>query len=492
MQEKIRILVAEDDSVGAQTLSKSLDMLGYDVTAIVSNGEEVIASAMEQHPDLIVMDITLMGNIDGICAAEQVRGMADIPVIFLTGHTDERVYERARGTEPYAFLTKPYDINQLGHSIDLAVTKHQYERRLRESEERYRAIFEASDNAMMLVDRDDRILMINREFERLSGYDREYVEQRKFWTEFLMGEDQAMVEKAQQQGGDNGDLRLRFEAALYDSRGEAVTVYTNIRSMPDAMTYVISMSDIRELKKAADEIGQLNRELSKVNSDLIQEIAERKKFEKQLQHQANHDPLTGLPNRVLLFELMKQSCAFEDRHNRMLALMLLDLDNFKQINDTMGHLSGDILLKKVARRLQSCMRQYDAVGRLGGDEFVVMANDIAMVNDIVRFTEKLLASFEKPFDILGTPVMMTASIGVAIYPLHATSVKSLLKMADSAMYASKKAGRNLFRFYSDSLADLEEKQAALNRGARNETARRQNRDTLECRPAAEAPADELR
>lgn len=464
MTAKTRILIAEDDIQGAKYLKQSLLLLGYEVTGIVAEGDQVINAAIEQHPDLIVMDVTLNGKVDGINAAEVIHSRIDIPVIFLTAHTEEKVFERARATAPYAFLTKPFDISQLAHAMDLALTKHHLEKRVRENESKYRTIFEVSNNAMMIIGEDAVIQMVNMEFERLTGYGKEYVEHKKLWTEFLTGDDQTMVEREISHVWSEATIiRRHFEASLVDRNGCSKTVYTNVQRISGTQTFIVSMSDISEIKKAETEIRGLNRELSKVNEELVQEIAERKRYERQLKHQANHDPLTGLPNRVLLFELMRQSFAFEDRHNKLMALMLLDLDNFKDVNDTLGHLSGDILLKKVAKRLQQCIRKYDTVGRIGGDEFVIVVNDISTVNDIKQFTEKVRGTLQEPFDILGHEIFVTASIGIAIYPVHGTTVKALMKMADIAMYAAKKSGRNEFRFFSDEMAPLRRLQATLKR-----------------------------
>jgi len=464
MAAKTRILIAEDDIQGAKYLKQSLLLLGYEVTGIVSDGDQVNSAAVEQQPDLIVMDVTLNGKIDGINAAELIRSKIDVPVIFLTAHTEENVFERAKATAPYAFLTKPFDIAQLAHSIDLAMAKHHLEKRVRESESKYRTIFEVSNNAMMIIGEDSVVQMVNMEFERLTGYGKEYVEHKKLWTDFLTGDDQAVVEKELSHVWSNGTTaRRHFEASIVDRNGCTRTVYTNVQRVSGTQTFIVSMSDISEIKKAETEIRELNRELSKVNKDLVQEISERKRYERQLKHQANHDSLTGLPNRVLLFELMRQSFAFEDRHNKLMALMLLDLDNFKDVNDNLGHLAGDILLKKFAKRLQQCIRKYDTVGRIGGDEFVIVVNDISTVNDIKQFTEKVRGTFLEPIDILGQEVIVTASIGIAIYPVHGTTVKALMKMADIAMYAAKRSGRNEFRFFSDEMAPLRRVQATLKR-----------------------------
>ncbi|MDD2900680.1 MAG: GGDEF domain-containing protein, partial [Desulfuromonadaceae bacterium] len=216
--------------------------------------------------------------------------------------------------------------------------------------------------------------------------------------------------------------------------------------------------------------------LNKTNQGLNQEISLRERVEKQLRYKATHDYLTGLPNRVLLFDRLKQAIAFEERHNTLIALMVLDLDNFKNINDTLGHLSGDILLKKVSQGLQKCMRQYDTVGRLGGDEFVIIVNDAKSIQDIITFAEKVQAVFQEPFDILGQPTYVTTSIGVAVFPLHGSNIEALLKKADMAMYVAKKEGRNTFRFFADSM-DLKESNQNIMRSKRRIAQMRESAET---------------
>jgi diguanylate cyclase (GGDEF)-like protein len=238
-------------------------------------------------------------------------------------------------------------------------------------------------------------------------------------------------------------------------------VCTKIKKVPGTEQCVVSMIDITEIKRAEEEIRTLNAELIKVNSLLKQEVAERRNSEKKLKHQANHDPLTGLPNRELLFDRLKQALAFEDRHNNLLALMILDLDNFKSINDTLGHVVGDVLLKDVAKRLQQCMRQYDTVARFGGDEFVIVVNAMPDIHDIVKFAEKVLELFQRPFYILDQPTNVTTSIGISIYPLQSTTVEGLLKTADTAMYQAKREGKNSFQFFTESMNHKSDERALM-------------------------------
>jgi|GEM_PF-5126800 len=456
MTSNTKILLAEDDAIAAHHLNQALLRMGYQITDVVKSGEEVIDSVAKNLPDIILMDIVLGGRIDGICAVQKVHARVDIPVIYITANSDNEVFERAKQTDPYAYLVKPYEIYQLQNAIEIALSKHKLEIQLKDSENRYRTIFEVSDNAMMLIDEHSTITMVNEQFENMTGCSKESVEKLRSWTDFFIDSERAKLEGLLRQLDDSTSTpRRHFESILVDTKGHTKVVYTNVKRFPGSSTWIVSMNDISELKLAEKEIRMLNNELGTINKGLNKEITLRERVEKQLRYKATHDHLTGLPNRVLLFDRLNQAFAFEERHNTLIALMILDLDNFKNINDTMGHLSGDILLKKVALGLQKCMRQYDTVGRLGGDEFVIIINDADTVQDIITFAEKVQEIFQEPFDILGQQTYVTTSIGVAVYPLHGSSIETLLKKADMAMYVAKKSGRNTFRFFSDSM-DVQE------------------------------------
>jgi len=469
MSTNAKILLAEDECIAARYLKQSLTRMGYKITGTVQTGEEVIGNVEENPPDLILMDISLGGRIDGITAAQKVLARFDIPVIYVTGNSDSEVFERAKLTEPYAYLIKPYELSQLHNTIQIALFKHDFEKRLKESENRYRTLFDISDNAMMLINSAATVTMINEQFAAMMGCSKESVENRSLWTEFFADTDRIKLKKGLQQALDESPgTPGRFETTLVDKSGRSRVVYTNVKKFPGSDTFIVSMSDVSDLKYAEAEIRSLNSKLNKTNQGLNQEITLRERVEKQLRYKATHDYLTGLPNRVLLFDRLKQAIAFEERHNTLIALMVLDLDNFKNINDTLGHLSGDILLKKVSQGLLKCMRQYDTVGRLGGDEFVIIVNDAKSIQDIITFAEKVQAIFQEPFDILGQPTYVTTSIGVAVFPLHGSSIEALLKKADMAMYVAKKEGRNTFRFFADSM-DLKESDQNIMRAKRRIT-----------------------
>ncbi len=184
---------------------------------------------------------------------------------------------------------------------------------------------------------------------------------------------------------------------------------------------------------------------------VISDITERKQVQERLNYLAFYDTLTGLPNRQLLLDRIRQAMLESERHERLVAIMFLDLDRFKLVNDTLGHEAGDLLLKSVAGRLSGCVRPGDTVARLGGDEFTVVLANVAHVDDAVRVAQKVLDVFTLPFRLAGQELFISPSIGITLYPFDDKDPELLLKNADTAMYHAKDSGRNTFRFFT---ADL--------------------------------------
>ena len=180
---------------------------------------------------------------------------------------------------------------------------------------------------------------------------------------------------------------------------------------------------------------------------VARDITERKQAEARIKHLAHHDPLTSLPNRRLLSDRMNQALAQARRFQRAMALVFIDLDEFKGINDTLGHDVGDELLKTVATRLMSCVRAGDTVARMGGDEFVIILSEIAQVEDARRVAQKVMESVARPIRVRGYTLRVTASIGISLYPADAADGETLMKHADMAMYRAKQAGKNGYVLY---------------------------------------------
>lgn len=171
----------------------------------------------------------------------------------------------------------------------------------------------------------------------------------------------------------------------------------------------------------------------------------------QSEHMASHDPLTGLANRSLLMDRLSQALTYANRANRHVAVMFIDLDRFKNINDSLGHDAGDRVIVEVGERLQHSIRDGDTVARLGGDEFVVVLSDVAREDEVAQVAGKILAALERPMSLLGQELSPVGSIGISLYPKDGEDCQSLLKNADAAMYRAKHSGRNHFQFYAQEM-----------------------------------------
>ena len=188
-----------------------------------------------------------------------------------------------------------------------------------------------------------------------------------------------------------------------------------------------------------------------VRMTAIRDISDRKQAEARIQFLAHHDTLTHLPNRALLMDRLQVLLASARRQNSMVGILFIDLDNFKTINDSLGHYAGDELLKRVAGRLQSCLRGADMVGRLGGDEFVVVITDLARSEDVVPVAEKIAEAISEPFSLEEQILSVSGSIGIAIFPKDGETPDTLIRNADAAMYLAKDRGRSNFQYFMPSL-----------------------------------------
>jgi len=185
---------------------------------------------------------------------------------------------------------------------------------------------------------------------------------------------------------------------------------------------------------------------------MILDITEKKKADDTLNYLAYYDNLTGLPNRSLFVDRLEQAMKVADRYEQLVAVLFVDLDKFKNINDSLGHDAGDNLLKNAAERLSSCLRSSDTVARWGGDEFCLLLQNIHHIDNVNIVADKIIERFAEPFSIKDKKMFVTASIGIILYPLDDTDVKSLLKNADTAMYHAKEKGRNNYQYYNHEMS----------------------------------------
>ena len=296
---------------------------------------------------------------------------------------------------------------------------------LRESEERFRLISTYAMDAIIIIGPAEEITYWNPAAERTFGYPADEALGRNL--HHLLAPSR-----------DHDDSRRVFEHFL--KSGECVfigkTLELNaLRKNGEAFPIELSISAIK-IKDQWHALG------------IVRDIGERKAAEEQIRRLAFYDTLTNLPNRRMLTDRLHQALAQAKRYQRSMAVMFLDLDRFKLINDKLGHDAGDELLKQVAIRLNACVRDGDTVSRQGGDEFVIVLAEVAHPQDAALVAEKILSTLAQPIFVNGNELLITTSIGIAIFPVNGTDdAQELMKQADAAMYAAKEGGRNGYRFY---------------------------------------------
>ncbi len=313
----------------------------------------------------------------------------------------------------------------IGRSQEEAARAH------RESEERYRQLFELNPQPMWVYDRETLgFLEVNEAAIVHYGYSREEFLGRMTLRDIRPERDIPQLLEDIASPLAVGSAPHVRKHRTKDGRLLDVEVAWHVISYYGATAQLALLTDVTEKRKAEELLL---------------------KSQKMLEYSAYHDGLTALPNRSLFSELLSQSIGQARRHNRQLAVMFLDLDRFKYINDTLGHEAGDQLLQEVATRLKACLRDSDTVARLGGDEFVVLLPELPEEKDVTAVAWKILSGISKPFVLLGQEFRVTTSIGISTYPGDGLDEQTLMKNADTAMYRAKEEGKNQFQFYSENL-----------------------------------------
>ena len=337
----------------------------------------------------------------------------------------------------------------------------------REAEERARQAFDEQqlifDNAAVgiLFVRDRMVQRCNRRLGEIFGYQPEELAGRSTRV-FYLNEDDYQRQYSLALPVVMAGATYIGESRVRHKDGHAFWVRTTVRRVAshiDSVELTWIFEDVTErhqaeeaLLRARDELEQRvverTAELANANSQLQEEVFERMQAEQRIWHVAHHDGLTGLPNRTLLHDRLQQALAQAQRGRHRVAVMFLDLDRFKSINDTLGHAVGDELLKQVAHRLSGAVRAVDTVSRLGGDEFVIVLHEMSSPDDVVQVAEKIIHALETVVIIDSHQLRVTSSIGISIFPDDGDEVFALMKNADTAMYHAKAAGRNNFQFFA--------------------------------------------
>ncbi len=314
-------------------------------------------------------------------------------------------------------------ISTEGSEYSFCIVKDITERKKIDAELRIAATAFESQEGMIITDANSNILKINHSFTKITG----------FTSEEALGRKMNLLK--------SGVHSANFYRDMWDSikttgawQGEIWNRRKNGEIYPEWLT-ITAVKDADE--NTTHYVGTMI------------DITARKAIEERVHHMAHYDVLTDLPNRALLTDRLHQAIAQVRRDQSKLALIFLDLDNFKPVNDSLGHDIGDLLLKDVALRLQACVkRETDTLARIGGDEFVIVLSQIEETRDAAAVADKIIQSLTQPFEINQHIIDISCSLGIAVYPTDGMDVHSLMRIADHAMYEAKRAGRGCFRFYT--------------------------------------------
>ncbi|BEP14682.1 EAL domain-containing protein [Acidothermaceae bacterium B102] len=429
------ILIVDDEERNRRLLDLLLQPEGY-TTLMAVDGKAAIAAVAEHSVDLILLDV-MMPSMDGYEVAAILKAdpaSKSIPIIMVTASVDRDTRLSALTAGVEEFLTKPVDRAELWLRVRNLLRLKEYgdfladygtvlERQVEERTadlQRFRLAMDSTADAIFLTSRATmKFVEVNATASTMLGYTRE---------ELLTLGPRDLRSEAR------GDPELTFDALV---AGDSVnTLHKTVLRRKDGSDFPIELH--RHTRQSGDDW---------IIVSVLRDITEREAAEERLQHLAHHDHLTGLPNRVLFYETLKNALAFAARKKCRVAVMFLDVDHFKDVNDNLGHAAGDKLLTQIGARLVDCVRLRDTVGRLGGDEFGLILTMEDDEQGAVAVADTIRQALREPFYLSGNHVSVTASIGVTMYPADGVRAETLIKYADTAMYGAKQDGRDIFRFF---------------------------------------------
>jgi len=432
------ILIVDDESLNRRLLQALLEPEGY-VTRTAASGKEALAAIADDPPDLILLDV-MMPGLNGRQVASAVKAdpaTRTIPIIMVTAQTDREARLAALDAGAEDFLSKPVDRAELWLRVrnllrlkrlsDL-LEKHQValeaEAQARTADlQRFNAAMDATDDSIVLVNRTTmRFVAVNATASKMLGYSREEL--------FELGP-MDLVSASRDQ-----------LEALYDTviagRGRTASIETAYRKGGSAFPV------------------EVHRQAQRAGADWIvvtvtRDITERIKAESRLEHLTHFDALTGLLNRALFCETLTKTLVYASATGESVAVLHLNLDYIKKVNDTYGRGIGDELLTQVSDRLTECVCDRDTVGRLGGDDFALILTMLEGRRDATVVAGKIQTALLEPFTLDGHDVTVTASIGIALHPDDATDTETLLRYADTAMHQAKQSGRDALQFFTSAM-----------------------------------------
>jgi diguanylate cyclase (GGDEF)-like protein/PAS domain S-box-containing protein len=443
----VSMLIVEDEP---RYLDSTRLLLAQVVDSIDTalDGAQAYAKLETRQYDLALLDLHLPDTTGHEIMAWLRAHQPQCRVIIASGDDEIESAIKSLRLGAYDYLRKPYEPEELIQTVRNAVGRVRLERdnsRLRtqieHSEEWYRLLVNTSPDIIYTLDDTGAFTFVNDSVQKILGYRPEELIGQDYLVLVPPGEtDNAIQRLNERRKADratrNHELRLRRKDDLL----------TGLAPSPKENQVTVELSAMgmyRPLPGGNEEfMGTYG---------VARDISDRKQAEATITFQAYHDQLTSLPNRSLFHDRLNQAMVQAKRHGQSMAIMFLDLDRFKVVNDTLGHQIGDALLQAVTQRLKACLREGDTLSRIGGDEFMLLLPLVRSRDNVIFIAEKILSALKTPFNIEGNEIFIGVSIGIALYPEDGETRETLVKHADIAMYHAKDHGRNNFKFFTHEL-----------------------------------------
>jgi diguanylate cyclase (GGDEF)-like protein/PAS domain S-box-containing protein len=423
-----KILVIEDEKIISSKIRKSLQKLGYSVSEITNSGEEAIKKVAETHPHLVLIDVCLAGEVDGVHIADIIHNRFHVPVIYLIDSSEYKTLYKNQLSEPFCYIVKPFIESDLHFAIEMALYKHQSKKILYEEKQRLGSIINSMGYAVIVTYANGCIQMMNPRAELITGW-----KQSEAFGKDLV-EVVSLVDK------DVGEEIENLATNVIET-GKVLNLPENCTLITKEGKEIVIGDNVAPI---LDQNGNITGAVL-----VFQDITKRKETEAQLIRNAFYDGLTALPNRVLFLDRLRQTIERSKRRSDYyFAVLFLDLDGFKEINDRFGHGIGDDFLVAIARRLELCLRGGDTVARFGGDEFTILLEDIKDITDATNVAKRIQDSLRSPVNLNGYQLSTTASIGITWNFSNYEEPATLLRDADIAMYRAKRQGKATYTIFS--------------------------------------------